>query len=410
MSYFPRTFMPLTQKANSPLSRVAAERMLADDYNKHDEEIRSIEEFLGALNIYPQLGVARPAPFSFFGNTTAKTNAGGMTERLNTIIEKINWFISCDGICSSSGYVPGVNNKALSINFPEQAFWTPLSKTPAPTDTSIQVESTSGFPSAGVITILNHVEQLIAGSRLEDAGLTTVEWIRYTGIEGNSFVNCSRGFLGTTIGSHAPSQLLVDCVVFNAPKDVKACSATVPGWGHSTWYKFAPLSLRGSFMYVKDFFQQNASVLSVSGTTTAANLFRQAGTELGLLMDRADGTSYLQSTDISAAAEGVLTGDEALAFTNEIIANGGMPQDEFTQPPTAQVMVFAGRMSVTHSICGIFPKEDTSASMRIVQTPSGQLLGLVDDTTVSAQTLASTIGCQAFFVPSSTVGAERMQR
>lgn len=76
------------------------------------------------------------------------------------------------GVSTDSDLYVAVNNRSTTLTLAIGAG-----------DTTIDVTSTTGFPSVGVITI-------------------DLEAIRYTGITATSFTGCTRGFDGTTAASH----------------------------------------------------------------------------------------------------------------------------------------------------------------------------------------------------------------
>ena len=96
MSYFPNILMPLTQKSDNLIG--ATNPILASDYNKHDNEIRSIEEFLGVINNPVALGTQQNPSIlskpinnvvnSLIINQNLLNNISKLTNKINTFISQ----------------------------------------------------------------------------------------------------------------------------------------------------------------------------------------------------------------------------------------------------------------------------------------------------------------------------------
>lgn len=229
MSYFPNRLMILTPKVDaSGSSGVSGAVISALDFNLHDQEILAIETYLGTNggnNSSPGIaGSGQSAQPSASGTSSAFVSSLiAMTDRLNTFAQF--------GLQTTSGYVLN----GLRLVFPQAAHFAYLASPPGAGDSTISVDSTIGFPSSGIISILNDVDQSGGGSE------TMTEWISYSGLTATTFMNCQRGFLGTTAGSHAGNILLPTVGASNRNvKDLCAtsidfaiCTARVPSQGPS---------------------------------------------------------------------------------------------------------------------------------------------------------------------------------
>jgi hypothetical protein len=179
MPYFPEELMPLTKKRNSPGVHPGLP-LLAKEYNKHDEEIRAIEEFLLGLT----------------------TDELAVNDRVINLVGRVNRMLLRTPALVMSGHaISGTQMRFPRTNI---AFLPRDSQNetigPAFSDTTIKVDSTEGFPAEGVITILNDVTE---DSHGDESGPSNVEWIKYRGKTSTAFLNCERGHDGSTIGSHS---------------------------------------------------------------------------------------------------------------------------------------------------------------------------------------------------------------
>ena len=171
--------MPLTKKRNSPGTHPGLP-LLANEYNKHDEEIRAIEEFL-------------------LGLTTDELE---VNDRVANLVERVNQMLLRTPALVMSGHAVS----GTQMRFPRAAIaFLPRDSQneiigPAFSDTTIRVDSTEGFPVEGVITILNDVT---ADAHGDVSGPSNVEWIKYRGKTSTAFLNCERGHDGTTSGTHS---------------------------------------------------------------------------------------------------------------------------------------------------------------------------------------------------------------
>jgi len=154
----------------------------AEDYKILSDEIIAIETFLGTNS----KKASDTDTTNILNNVLDSSNIIPVT---NMLVDQINTFTT-SGISTSSGSV----HSGQRIIFPETSSATFLTKAPEPKDKAIKVSSTIGFPDSGIITILNDFDT--------NQQITPIEWIKYSGKTSTEFLNCERGYLGTTIGSH----------------------------------------------------------------------------------------------------------------------------------------------------------------------------------------------------------------
>lgn len=375
MSYFPRKIMPLTPKDDSPLATGYANsrtRVTARHYNTHDEEIQAIGKFLGASDLFSaEAGVSQ-----------------GILDKVSSIINRLNSFVnSAGGISVSSGNV----RSGGRIIFPEPCLATPLIASPLASDTSITVNSTSGFPDSGIISILNDMDAP-AGVLSPQVGFTNVEWIRYSGKTAQSFEGCERGYGGTMTGTHSLSPVhrvettnnVKDypgdsdhvTAVHNVIKLAYANESSMlgrhfPAWRRMTVYKVAILGLYGTIPDITWKISMRASWLSVKPTDPGFASFSQVAGGLGLLRQRNDGAYYLESNDISYALQGVLTWAEASGVVNGLSEVDASVNNQYW--PAYSIPVFYGRLTLTLSP-GSVTRESalTMDGIRLRQNATGE--------------------------------------
>jgi hypothetical protein len=182
MPYFPNSIMPLTPKQNSVGVFPIGNAIVATDFNLLDQELQAIQVYL--------LGQQGTLPdFS--------TRITDLINETNQIALRQSFANVLSGYCLSG----------MRIRLPEvSATW--LTKLPSPTDKEITVNSTVGFPTEGVISIINDVDQIQKTEddqwiRNSSTGVTTVEWIKYNGKTSNTFLECERGYMGTFPSTHS---------------------------------------------------------------------------------------------------------------------------------------------------------------------------------------------------------------
>lgn len=177
MPFFPDELMPLTPKEDAPGTIPPANPIGAADYNRHDEELRAIQEFL------------------------LEKDEGALRERVLALANTANSILRGGASRTLSGYAlsgtrPRFSNTKFSF----------LKGALGQSDTTVVVDSTDGFPDEGLLTVLNDVNPEGVAENIglvTPEGLTTVEWIRYSGKTSDSFLNCERGYLDTSVGTHA---------------------------------------------------------------------------------------------------------------------------------------------------------------------------------------------------------------
>lgn len=166
----------------------------ARDYNIHLRELIAIEKTLVGKGM----------------------SVGTDSSLLGVLIKAINAYDSManDGLISiSSGTVQAGNPVLL----PSGTLIAYTSGQVGPTDTTInvglsgvqQTDFTAGFPTSGVLTKFNSTYDFFTSGG--GGGITSQEIIVYTGISPTSFLNCTRGVVGTTsqIVSSNESALIV---------------------------------------------------------------------------------------------------------------------------------------------------------------------------------------------------------
>lgn len=403
MSYFPRTVMPLTIKANAPgASGNDNSRMLASDYNIHDQEIAAIETYLGVLGTLPSLGFERDDQSQVTYSAT-KGPSETLFDRVATLTEWANTLVGAAGTSTNSGY-------ALSgdkIIVPSTVQATVLVRAPSPSDTEIKANSTAGFPETGIISIINDTAVVSADS-------TNVEWILYGSKTADSFANCVRGYMGTTIGSHPV------LVGFETRQNAKDFAVSVPwaaldvlrrrygGYRFLTWYYLPFFELYGDLRDITTALQLGAANFHVKldkASQSFRNTVNSVGNGLGILRQRADQSIYLESLDSNARASGILTWTEADGFIDGMLAANQI------QPKRApgswnfrlnDVPVFGGRLSV-----GITTAAYTRAALSDVSGGESMLVSLgangvvtMSNPTTKARPIQGVVGYQTWHVPS----------
>jgi hypothetical protein len=361
MAYFPYKLMPLTpkqtpQNADPTSNRI---RITAEQYNMHDEEILALEQYIGT---YDKTGHLRRVT----GTTDINTIAGVMGNLAN-LVEQIN-MICVDGITLSSGYA----QCGQVITFPENATVTYLSDNISKTDSSIGVFSTAGFPQKGVLSIINDVRQGIYNndgtwSSTTPLGTSNVEWIKYDGKTPKTFLNCQRGYLGTTSGTHTG-----EIENFGTPKsgernfqdqcmsipslDSQICQYRYQGWRNTFMYSCPIIGIYGTQEYIEDYIRLQPSAIRIMPGTPAASIFIATASQLNILGTRSDGSVYLSSADGNYRSLEQLSPKEAyswiqLAIQKNIVQLKKKPSDLLW--PDGAVPVFSGKLGVQFAIAAL---------------------------------------------------------
>lgn len=416
MAYFPYKQMPVTKKKDAPGASTDAARIMADDFNLHDQELAAMEEWLGV------------APYVAAGATNEDEEAfilgageGRMLHLVARLSEKINVLIE-DGFCSTSG-VALVGHK---VTFPEAAHATFLKATPATGDKTITVESTLGFPDRGVISILND-----SSVGLRSAPCSMVEWIRYEGRSPTEFLNCTRGYLGSTTGRHvgfykgdstavatksASKKNEADICTTVASQTV--CRRRYPGWRHKDVYSVGAFGLSGTFVSVVRSIRVGASGLPLNN-----DLVVSAAAANGILGTDSEG--YVLRSGVEEFRDaGELSWAEAEAYVDSLVENGSAKLvrrgSEWLVPPLS-IPVFQGMMGVQYSLAGIgivpHVSSDKISVLDIIQSSSGQVYvstfehsaGVMDSGHMPFSNILmnASVAYSTFFVPSDRTIGER---
>jgi len=302
MAYFPYRLMPLTPKQTPPNADPTSNRIriTAEQYNMHDEEILAIEQYIGT---YDKTGNLR----KIIGTTDPNTMAGVMGNLAN-LVEQIN-MICVDGITTSSGYA----QCGQVITFPENATVTYLESSISKTDSSVDVSSTAGFPQKGVLSIINDVQQGVYNgdgtwSSTTPLGTSNVEWIKYEGKTPKTFLNCQRGYLGTTSGTHTGAienfgvpksgniNFQDQCMLIPALTP-EVCQYRYQGWRNTFLYSCPIIGIYGTQEYIEDYIRLQPSAIRIMPGTTSASVFIATASQLNILGTRSDGSVYLISAD-----------------------------------------------------------------------------------------------------------------
>lgn len=438
MGYFPDKIMPPDGKKDikNPTGAI-----LSADFNRQGDEIIAIEKFLGNTLVLPDdvntvlAGGSNPA------------NVLGVIQNL---VDEMNIF-SSGGILTSSGYV----HSTRPMIFPEGAHATFLTSSIGPNDTTINVNSTIGFSDTGILSILNDTQ----------SADSTVEWIRYAKKTETAFVNCQRGYLGTTVGLHngvlkdqfvtnpaaAGSQIqaiitangknvAVRCLPLNVNANQQLCDRVYPGWKAKTSFAFPAFELTGSMLDITrtirirpesfnlspDFL--NTTYLDVVAAAQAAGIFATRPID-GKLILKSNDPIYqplhqLNWTEASTFVKALLTKNRIFSlkgasdWTTGLLVGGGL----------GPIPVFQGRMSVQWGLAAatINPIEPavvetllTSSileALSIFQSADGRLMliGQNENSLLAYGTSAdpnaldqAILQYRTFFIPSSINSLQR---
>ena len=445
MSYFPQNIMPADNKKDI---MGPSGTMLSADFNRRGDEIIAIEQFLGT-------GPASAADENAVAS--GSKNPQNVLGVMANLVDAMNGF--SDGMASSSGYL----QSSRSMIFPENAHATFLTTAVGPTDTTINVNSTIGFPSSGVITILNDVISYPDRTTFVQKAIftvpdSTVEWIRYAGITETSFVNCQRGYLGTTIGTH--NGILVDgitennstssyailpntttanspsrCMTLNLAPAQQLCERVYPGWKAKTSFDFPAFELTGSLLDITRTIRRNPESFDLSPDflgDTFSDVQTAASANGILATDPITGNLILRSNDPNYQAMHQLTWIEASGFVSDLKAANRIfqlkgPTDwiasvNFVGGGRDPVPVFQGQMAVQWGLSAAtlnplppnttvqqFPSEIERLS--IYQSADGRL-GLLALSEFAVSIANSTldqaiIQYRTFFVPSLISSSQR---
>ena len=395
MSYFPKAILPGSDKKNivgfsgADLSGT----ILADDYNEHNGEIQAIETFLGTESpTSDQVG-------EMSSLSAASQNMLGMASYLANALSRLS-------ACCSSGSV----HSGRRISFPYGARAAFLMQ---PLDTgskTISVSSTDGFPTTGVVSILNDTFSATAQN--------AVEWISYGGKTGDQFLGCLRGDFGTVAGDHGSPVPTPGTLNDEACQPLSvaatACDARYQAWATRNLYSFAEFGLADDLVPMKRNVRLRPGSYSLSPETLGPNYdsILKAARDAGILSTSPLGEPVLKSANAGYAALGQLAWLEASGFVDSLVSAGvvallkaGAQWDVGNSP---FVPVFGGRMGVSYSIAAATLSPSSASSRTFLQDPV--VSQTADGTVTMAMRTATTkmiqgiIQYKTFFV-SSVEGA-----
>lgn len=342
MAYFPKAMMPDIRKRD--LSESPAGAIHAEDFNAHVEAILSIERLLG---------VTDASESDLLAISQVTTDPRNLMGCINYMYESMNLFTD-EGVASTAGYL----NSGQRIIFPENAMTAFLSAIPAKSDRTIKVSSTFGFPDNGVLSILNDIDS--------GAGVTPVEWIKYTGRTATAFMNCERGYLGTTIGTHigspAPDQLQGElnssdyCVAL--PINQRICNRRYQGWKTKNIFNFAAFGISGTIVDLTRAIKRGPDGFLMTRAALGGQYDRiiTTASQLQLLGTRANGDAILRSSNTDALAADELTWTEAFNFVSILKVRSVITllrgPAEWVVGKTPFIPVFQGMMSISYSLAG----------------------------------------------------------
>lgn len=414
--------MPLTPKVNSPLASNLSVKITAEEYNLHDGEIRAVEEFMGDNGSFPWLGSPKP------DIDKQAPSQGKVLDQVSSLISRMNSFSDPAG---GANVISGQVVSGKRVGFPEAAHATFLAAYPDADDSTMTVNSTMGFPDQGTISILNEVIISHDGmSWVVPASGSMVEWIRYAKKNGTQFLQCQRGYMGTTASRHVlfDHASLPQDTTKNARDylgDIKRLplyeSSHLPivptrryvSWRSKSAYSFDLVSISGDLVEVTWRIARRGGFLRVPSDNSdmGTTQFVAAATPLGILATRTDGTYYLKSNDPALAAKGQLSWAESNSLVGSLLANGGIKlvdePDDWTWP-VIHVPVFQGRLSIQYDSLSV-ARSDLSGmtALRFTQTCMGNVYFHASKSDETYQDLFGTAGYHCFFVASQTDEATR---
>ena len=358
MSYFRKSILPASDKKNVAGSPLAPGVMLAEDYNEHNDELIAIETFLGTGIPTDDQAEATAAL------SPLAENVLGMSDYLangyNRLVGRT--------VCCSSGAI----HSGRRITFPYNAQVAFLMQ-PLGTDSKIvTVSSTDGFPTIGVISILNDVPTANAQN--------TVEWISYNGKTDTQFLNCQRGAFGTSIGNHGgpiatPNRLNLEaCQLLRT--FTTACDFMYPAWSARGLYSFVEFGLEDDLVQIKRSIRLNPGsyVLTPAVLGAQYDAILGAADAVGILSATSSGDPILKSADPAYVALDELSWPEASAFAQILVTAGvikllrtGSDWDVGNSP---SIPVFVGRMGVAYSIAAVTLSPLSVSNRTFLQAPT----------------------------------------
>lgn len=416
--------MPLTPKEDSPTASDLSSnvRITSEDYNLHDEEIVAIEQYIGTTGGFRGLGLGRTelpelktfqrSASEIFGDARFLDVSGGNVFNIVAqLVDIVNNVTEFRGQGSISGYV----HSGQRIILPEQAQATFLTATPNPSDTVINVQSTEGFPSSGVISILNDVQQATKTSgqfrQTVAGGVSMVEWIRYSGKTGTQFINCERGYLNTARGPHSASfdspretnfnRNRKDFCVLLDSIETQVCSRQFPAWRQRRRFRIPFFGIQGFKRDLVIFIRRYGAYfpLDAGKDPSTANIVIKVASDQGILTYR-DGTPFLQSQTLANRQKGLIGFAEAYDYIDALIDAGAATEeaskDNFV---VGTVPVLMGRLGVNYALSAITRVSTYNIdAIQLVQTADARVYTFLVDYANRDRTLQAIANYNAYFV------------
>lgn len=382
MSYFPRTFMPLSIKQNAIGSNSFTDSTItAEQYNALEEEILAIEEYIGLNNSTQNIpGIKdedkKTTDSSILNEKFSSSEKLSLLKELSYLTEASNFFVT-RGMQNTSGYL--LNNQ--KIIFSEEAHFSYLTETPNSTDSIISVDSTIGFPESGTISILNNISQITAllpGVYTESVpgGQTMTEWIRYNGKTSTQFLNCERGFLNTYAGAHYASKPLnsknMKYMRTLVPTGFDVYTRWYPGTRFRIIYKIPCLGILGTKQKIANSFRLYPYSFNINNSN--CETLRAAAEVVGIL-NNIYGSYFLASKDSEKRKLNQLTSNEAFSFVDQMISNSAavvIAGPDNLMADLSSVPVFSGRMNVQYGLSNYVRNYDIK-SIEIYQSANGSV-------------------------------------
>jgi hypothetical protein len=345
MAYFPEKLMPLTPKSDAPSS--SSDVIAANDYNTHDQEIRSIEEYLG----FPQ-----PQPPTAKGRTLSDVPVS-IFDRVSALTEKMNNLLA-HGLSSTSGValsgpastsISGILNgtEAQKMVAPRTVPVSFLTSSVGSLDNTINVISTDNFPRSGIVTLISPANSGKLG--------TLVEYVTYGSKDGTSLLECRRGVNGTfalniVVDEKSPPQKNSqdDCFTpISAGSNI--CGNRWPAFNKDVLTVLS-LGATGTKDELVFDFMLHPSKYPLEPDSDTMSTLRDLAGQVGILAT-IGGKYVLQSADPFAKSTRTLTGNEASQFVEGIVGAG-----IFVSTPYADIIVgsdpnpvFLGQLSIQYA-------------------------------------------------------------
>ena len=427
MAYFPSRLMPKTTKANAPGAEPSSLTVVAADYNRHDEEIRAIQEFMGTTGgslfagrsneDLPALRVLSSEDSQTQSSqvVSRSSQSSDLTERVNDLIDKVNNFTEFAGNSNSSGFI----HSGQKIVMPEQVGTTFLRTIPSASDGTISVESTVGFPQSGTLTILNDVQRSVSSS---SSSVTFAEWIRYTNKTSTEFLGCTRGYLGTTKGPHSGSIVQPretttfgknrrDLCVLLDGVEVSVCQREWPAWRQRRRFRIPFFGVGGFRRDLVNYLRKfGPRVPLTSQDQTLAATVVGVARDQGILTTR-NGVPFLRSNSLSNVRRLQLGWAEAETYLDGLEAAGAVEDETVPNDfEVGKIPVFAGRVGVNYSLAAITRVGTRNMDeIQIVQSADGRVFTFMVDLENKDRTLQAISSYDVYCVSSLVSTRDRSE-